>query len=62
MGFFKKLLSIRSGGTKEPRVVFFECQWFDPINDTRVDAFGMVVVKHKLRYSGKNILLAYQAQ
>jgi hypothetical protein len=42
--------------------VLFECQWFDPINDTRVDAFGMVVVKHKLRYSGKNILLAYQAQ
>jgi hypothetical protein len=32
------------GGTKELKVVFFQCDWFDPINDTRVDDFGMVEV------------------
>jgi hypothetical protein len=42
--------------------VFFECDWFDPINDTRVDDFGMVEVKHELCYLGNNILLAHQAQ
>jgi hypothetical protein len=42
--------------------VFFECDWFDPINGTRVDDFGMVEVKHESCYSGNNILLAHQAQ
>jgi hypothetical protein len=42
--------------------VFFQCDWFYPINSTRVDNFGMVEVKHKSRYSGNNILLAHQAQ
>jgi hypothetical protein len=50
------------GGAKELKIVFFQCDWFDPINDTRVDEFGMVEVKHKLRYLGSNILLAHQAQ
>jgi hypothetical protein len=42
--------------------VFFECDWFDPINGTRVDDFGMVEVKHESCYSGNNILLAHQVQ
>jgi hypothetical protein len=42
--------------------VFFQCDWFDPINDTRVDDFGMVEVKHEPRYFGSNLLLAHQAQ
>jgi hypothetical protein len=42
--------------------VFFQCDWFDPINDTRIDEFGMVEVKHKLRYSESNLLLAHQVQ
>jgi hypothetical protein len=50
------------GGAKELKVVFFQCDWFDPINDTRVDEFGMVEVKHKSRYTGSNLLLAHQAQ
>jgi hypothetical protein len=49
-------------GAKELKVVFFQCDWFDPINGTRVDDFGMVKVKHKSRYSGSNLLLAHQAQ
>jgi hypothetical protein len=50
------------GGAKELKVVFFQCDWFNPINDTRVDEFGMVEVKHESRYSGSNLLLAHQAQ
>jgi hypothetical protein len=42
--------------------VFLQCDWFDPINDTRVDEFGMMLVKHELRYSWSNLLLAHQAQ
>jgi hypothetical protein len=38
------------GGAKELRVVFFQCDWFDPINDTRVDDFGMVEVKQESCY------------
>jgi hypothetical protein len=44
------------------KVVFFQCDWFDPINNTRVDEFGMVEVKHESHYSGSNLLLAHQAQ
>jgi hypothetical protein len=39
-----------------------QCDWFDPINSTRVDDFGMVEVKHESRYSRSNLLLAHQAQ
>jgi hypothetical protein len=31
--------------------VFFQCDWFDSVNDTRVDDFGMVEVRHKSHYS-----------
>jgi hypothetical protein len=48
-------------GAKELRVVFFQYDWFDSINDIRVDDFGMVEVKHESRYSGNNLLLAHQA-
>jgi hypothetical protein len=44
---------------KELEVVFFQCDWFDPINDTRVDDFSMVEVKHELRYFKINLLLAH---
>jgi hypothetical protein len=42
--------------------VFFQYDWFDPINDIRVDDFGMVEVKHESRYLGSDLLLAHQAQ
>jgi hypothetical protein len=61
-GVLQKLIEYTFGDTKELKVMFFECGWFDLVNDTRVDDFGMVEVKHKLRYSGNNILFAYQAQ
>jgi hypothetical protein len=33
------------GGAKELKVVFFEYDWFDPVNGPRVDDFGMVEEK-----------------
>jgi hypothetical protein len=58
----QKIIEYTFGGNKEPKVVFFECDWFDPVNGTRVDDFGMREVKHELRYSGNNLLFAHQAQ
>jgi hypothetical protein len=42
--------------------MFFECDWFDLVNDTKVDDFGMVEVKHESCYLGHNLLFAHQAQ
>jgi hypothetical protein len=49
-------------GAKELRVAFIQCDWFDPINDTRVDNFGVVEVKYEPCYLGSNLLLEHQAQ
>jgi hypothetical protein len=58
----QKLIKYTFGGAKELKVVFFKCDWFDLVNSTRVDDFGMVEVKHESRYSGNNLLFAHQAQ
>jgi hypothetical protein len=46
-------------GAEEVKVVFFQCDWFDPINGIRVDEFGMVEVKHESHYLGSDLLLAH---
>jgi hypothetical protein len=61
-GVIQKIIEYTFGGTKELKVVFFECDWFDPVNGTRVDDFGMMEVKHESYYSGNNLLFAHQAQ
>jgi hypothetical protein len=61
-GILRNIVEYTFGGAKELKVVFFQCDWFDPINSTRVDEVGMVEVKHKSRYSGSNLLLVHQAQ
>jgi hypothetical protein len=58
----QNIIEYTFGGTKELTVVFFQCDWFDPVNGTRVNDFGMMEVKHKSRYSGSNLLLAHQVQ
>jgi hypothetical protein len=60
-GILKKILEYTFGGVKKLKVVFFECDWFDPVNGTRVDDFGMVEVKHESHYSDNNLLFAHQA-
>jgi hypothetical protein len=61
-GVLQKIIEYMFGGAKELKIVFFKCDWFDPVNDTRVDDFGMVEVKHKSRYSSNNLLFSHQAQ
>jgi hypothetical protein len=58
-GVLQKILEYTFGGNKELKVLFFECNWFDPINSTRADDFGMVEVKHKSCYLGNNLLFAH---
>jgi hypothetical protein len=61
-GILQNIVGYTFGGAKELKIVFFQCYWFDPINDTRVDEFGMLEVKHESRYSRSNFFLAHQAQ
>jgi hypothetical protein len=61
-GILQNIVEYTFGVAKELKVVFFQCDWFYSINDTKVDEFGMVEVKHDSRYSGNNLLLAHQAQ
>jgi hypothetical protein len=49
-GILQKIIEYTFGGTKGLKVVFFECDWFDLVNGTRVNDFGMVEVKHKSCY------------
>jgi hypothetical protein len=58
----QKILEYTFGGTKELKVMFFECDWFDQVNDTRVNDFGVLKLKHESRYLGNNLLFAHQAQ
>jgi hypothetical protein len=62
MVYLKKIIEYTFGGTKELKVVFFVCGWFDPVNGTKVVDFGMVEVKHESCYSGNNLLFTHQAQ
>jgi hypothetical protein len=61
-GILQKIIEYTFGSTKELKVVFFQCDWFDPIHGTKVDDFGMVEVKYESSYSDINLLLAHQAQ
>jgi hypothetical protein len=61
-GVLQKIIAYMFGGTKELKVVFFKCDWFDLVNDTRFDNFGMVEVNHESHYSGNILLFAHQAQ
>jgi hypothetical protein len=55
----QKIIEYTFGGNKELKVIFFKCDWFDPVNGTRVGDFGIVEVKHESHYSGNNLLFAH---
>jgi hypothetical protein len=52
----KKIIEYTFGGC------IFQCNWFDPIHNTKVDDFSIVEVKHESRYSDINFLCAHQTQ
>jgi hypothetical protein len=43
-------------GAKKLKVVFFQCDWFDPINDTRVEKFSMVEVKYEVLFRERSFV------
>jgi hypothetical protein len=59
-GVLQKILEYTFGGTKELKVEFFEYDWFDLVNDSKVADFCMVEVKHESHYSDNNLLFAHQ--
>jgi hypothetical protein len=61
-GILQNIVKYTFSVAKDLKVVFFQCGWFDPINGTRVDEYGMVEVKHESCYLGCNLLLAHQVQ
>jgi hypothetical protein len=58
-GILQNIIEYTFGGAKELKVAFFQYDWFDPINDTRVDKFSMVEVKHESCYLGSDLVLAH---
>jgi hypothetical protein len=61
-GILQNIVEYTFGGAKELKVVVFQCDYFNLVNGTRVDDFGMVEVKHESHYSGSNLLLAHQEE
>jgi hypothetical protein len=58
-GILQNIIEYTFGGAKELKVAFFQYDWFDPINDTRVDKFSMVEVKHESCYLGSDLVLVH---
>ncbi|WVZ97968.1 hypothetical protein U9M48_043463 [Paspalum notatum var. saurae] len=63
-GVLQNIVELVFGDPKELKVVFFECDWFDPRNGTRIDKYGMVEVKHSSRFPSRinSVVLANEAQ
>jgi hypothetical protein len=58
-GIIQDILEFSFAGNKKLKVVFFFCDWFDPVNGVRKNKYGMVEVKHSQRMWG---LLAHQVE
>jgi hypothetical protein len=48
----KNIIEYNFARNKNPKIVFFDCDCFDPNHGTRENQFGMVEVKHKHRLCG----------
>ena len=60
-GVINDILEYDFAGSKNLKVVFFKCDWFDPNQGTVENQFGMVEVKHELKTSAcSKFVLAHQ--
>jgi hypothetical protein len=50
----KNIIEYKFPRNKNLKIVFFDCDWFDPSHGTRENEFGMVEVKHAHRLRGCN--------
>jgi hypothetical protein len=48
----KNIIEYNFAGNKNFKIVFFNCDWFDPNHGTRENQFGMVEVKHAHQLRG----------
>jgi hypothetical protein len=51
-GIIKNIIESDFVGNKNLKIVFFNCDWFDPNHGSRENQFGMVEVKHAHRLHG----------
>lgn len=62
-GIIQDILEFDFAGTKDLKVVFFKCDWFDPNHGMQQNQFGMVEVKHDVLTRGcDKFILAYQVE
>jgi hypothetical protein len=62
-GVIKYIIEYRFARNKNLKIVFFDCDWFDPYHGTQENNFGMVEVKHARRLRGCNpFVLAHQVE
>jgi len=62
-GIIQDILEFSFAGNKKLKVVFFFCDWFDPVNGVRKNKYGMVEVKHSQRMWGHDhFILAHQVE
>jgi hypothetical protein len=59
----KNIIEYNFTRNKNLKIVFFDCDWFDPNHDTQENKFGMVEVKHVHRLrSCDPFVLAHQVE
>jgi hypothetical protein len=62
-GVIKNIIEYSFARNKNMKIVFFDCDWFDPHHGTQENNFGMVEVKHACRLHGCNpFVLAHQVE
>jgi hypothetical protein len=62
-GVIKNIIEYSFAGNNNMKIVFFNCDWFDPYHGTRKNNFGMVEVKHARRQCGCDpFVLAHQVE
>jgi hypothetical protein len=59
----KNIIEYMFARNKNLKIVFFDCDWFDPYRGTQENNFGMVEVKHMRRVHGCDpFVLAHQVE
>jgi hypothetical protein len=62
-GIITNIIKYNFAGNKTLKIVFFDCDWFDPNHGTRENEFGMVEVKYAHRLRGCDpFVLAHQVE
>jgi hypothetical protein len=62
-GIIKNIIKYSFAGNKNLKIVFFDCDWFDPNHSTRENQFGMVEVKHVDQLCGCDpFILSHQVE